>query len=127
MRRANSHPAASRAGEVTVRRARRSDLAALAALYDQLHVSNYADFRVPPARMARAFERLARARNHSILVAMREGTVVGTCHVIVVAHLGHGLKPFAVVENVVVDEHARSMGIGERLIEAAAKAAARAG
>ena len=102
---------------VRVRRARASDLPALAALYDQLHLKNYMSFRVAPSRMRAAFERIARSRNHHLLVAQVDGQVAGTLHLIVVPHLGHGLKPMAVVENVVVAAERRSMGIGEAMIE----------
>ena len=70
-------------------------------------------------KLTAAFDRLARDRNHTILVAEAASKIVGTCHVIIVPHLGHALKPFAVVENVVVDENARSSGIGQHLMEAA--------
>src|ERR1019366_5200300 len=110
-----------------IRRARKSDLARLQELYDQLHLRNYLSLRVPRARLAAAFDRLARDRNHTILVAEVAGEIVGTCHVIVVPHLGHALKPFAIVENVVVDEEARSSGIGQHLMTAAGDLARRRG
>src|SRR5277367_4533331 len=116
MTRANSgHDASS----IQIRRARRSDLARLQELYDQLHGDNHASLRVSRARLAVAFDQIARDRHHAILVAESAGKIVGTCHVIVVPHLGHALKPFAVVENVVVDAKLRSSGIGAQLIEAA--------
>jgi GNAT superfamily N-acetyltransferase len=82
---------------------------------------------VPRARLAVAFARLARDRHHAILVAEVAGQIVGTCHVIVVPHLGHALKPFAIVENVVVDAQARSSGIGQHLMAAASDLARRRG
>lgn len=102
-----------------IRRARKSDLPRLQQLYDQLHLTNYLNLRVSKTKLAAAFDRLVRDRNHTILVAEVAGRVVGTCHVIVVPHLGHALKPFAVVENVVVDKDARSTGIGQHLMAAA--------
>jgi GNAT superfamily N-acetyltransferase len=110
---------------IRIRRARKSDLIRLQQLYDQLHLNNYLSLRVPKARLAAAFDRLARDRNHTILVAEVGGKVVGTCHVIVVPHLGHALKPFAIVENVVVDADARSSGIGQHLMAAAGDLARR--
>ena len=122
MPRANS---AHDASSISIRRARRSDLPRLRQLYDQLHLKNYLSLRVPKARLAAAFARLARDRNHAILVAAVAGKIVGTCHVIVVPHLGHALKPFAIVENVVVDAEARSSGIGQHLMTAAGDLARR--
>jgi GNAT superfamily N-acetyltransferase len=83
--------------------------------------------QVSAAKLASAFERLARDRNHTILVAEAAGKIVGTCHVIIVPHLGHALKPFAIVENVVVDAGARSSGIGQHLMTAAGELARRRG
>ena len=117
----------SDASPVRIRRARKSDLSRLQQLYDQLHLDNYMSLRVPRTRRAAAFDRLARDRNHTILVAEVAGKIVGTCHVIVVPHLGHALKPFAVVENVVVDADARSSGIGQHLMAAATDLARRRG
>lgn len=110
-----------------VRRARAADLPAIAALYDELHLNNYMNYRVPPSRMRRQFDLIARNRDHHLLVAESDGRIAGTTHVIVVPHLGHGLKPFAIVENVVVAADQRSKGIGERMLEAAAAIARRRG
>ncbi|HLX37751.1 MAG TPA: GNAT family N-acetyltransferase [Candidatus Binataceae bacterium] len=112
---------------VQIRRVRKADLARLQELYDQLHLNTYLSLRVPRAKLAAAFERLARDRNHAILIAEVAGKIVGTCHVIIVPHLGHALKPMAIAENVVVDASARSMGIGEKLMEAAGDVARRRG
>ena len=112
---------------IRIRRARKSDLPRLQELYDQLHLKNYLSLRVSPAKLAAAFDHLARDRNHAILVAEVAGRIVGTCHVIVVPHLGHALKPFAIVENVVVDANARSSGIGQHLMAAAGDLARRRG
>jgi GNAT superfamily N-acetyltransferase len=124
MRRANSKSNTStRTSAILIRRARKSDLPLLQALYDQLHLKTYLSMRVPPAKFGFAFNRISRSRNHSILVAETAGRVIGTCHLIIVPHLGHALKPFAVVENVVVDAKSRSAGVGERLMEAATEIA----
>ena len=124
MTRANS---ARDASPVQIRRARKSDLARLRELYDQLHLKDYLRLRVPKARLVVAFNRLTRDRSHAILVAELAGKIVGTCHLIVVPHLGHALKPLAIVENVVVDADARSSGIGQHLMVAAGELARRRG
>lgn len=120
MREENSAKSKGTRGKtLRIRRARVSDLEALQHLYDQLHLDNYRELRVPRSQMTREFARLSRNRNHAILVAEVGGRVVGTCHVIVVPHLGHALKPFAIAENVVVASDARSAGIGQQMMEAA--------
>jgi GNAT superfamily N-acetyltransferase len=112
---------------VRVRTARESDLEQVAALYRELHLESYGKLAVPRTRMRRAYRRLARDRRHRILVAERGGKVIGTLHLIVVPHLGHGLRPFGVIENVVVAESARSGGVGQAMLAAAGEIARRAG
>lgn len=111
---------------IVVRRARRADVPRLAALYHQLHLDSYSETEVPPVRMLRAFDALAADRRHTILLAEEGAELIGTAHVIVVAHLGHGLAPMAIVENAVVDEAARSRGVGELLMRHAAAIARQA-
>jgi GNAT superfamily N-acetyltransferase len=112
---------------VRVRTARESDLQELAALYSELHLESYGKLAIPRTRMRRAFRRLARDRRHRILVAERGGKVIGTLHLIVVPHLGHGLRPFGVVENVVVSASERSSGVGQAMLAAVGEIARRAG
>ncbi len=108
---------------VRLRRARASDLAALSELYEELHLGAYRIARPSPSRMRRAFQTLARSRDHYILVAEREGQVVGTVHLLIFRHLGHGLHPAAIVENVVVRGAYRSQGVGEAMLAEAARIA----
>jgi N-acetylglutamate synthase-like GNAT family acetyltransferase len=124
MKRSNS---ALPGAPVRVRTARESDLPDLAALYNELHLDSYGKLAVPRTRMRRAFRRLASDRHHRILVAERGGKVIGTLHLIVVPHLGHGLRPFGVVENVVVSASERSSGVGQALMAAVGEVARRAG
>jgi GNAT superfamily N-acetyltransferase len=124
MRRSNSTRDTS---PIKIRRLRRSDLSRLQELYDQLHLKDYLSFRVSLTKLAAAFEGIAGDRNHTILVAEVAGKIVGTCHLIIVPHLGHALQPMAIVENVVVDADARSSGIGQHLMAAAGDLARRRG
>jgi GNAT superfamily N-acetyltransferase len=112
---------------VRVRSARDSDLEQIAALYRELHLESYGKLAVPRTRMRRAFRQLALNRRHRILVAERGGKVIGTLHLIVVPHLGHGLRPFGVVENVVVSAAERSSGVGQAMLAAAGEIARKAG
>jgi GNAT superfamily N-acetyltransferase len=124
MTRANSGDDTS---STIIRRARKSDLPRLQELYRQLDGNRDLSSRVSKAKLAAAFDQIALDRHHEILVAEAEGKIVGTCDVIIVPHLGHALKPFAVVENVVVDAKVRSAGIGRRLVQAASDLARRRG
>jgi GNAT superfamily N-acetyltransferase len=106
-------------GTVRVRRARQADLAALNHLYRELHLDDYDEFAPTSAKFRSAFRSVARDRDHHLLVAEQGGRVVGTVHLLIFRHLGHGLRPVAIVENVVVQSGLRSKGIGELMIEAA--------
>lgn len=115
------------APRIRIRKARASDLPALTALYAELHLDDY-DYRPPTARAMRtAFAGVANNRDHQLLVAANAGKIVGSLHVMIFRHLGHGLHPAAIVENVVVSAAQRSRGIGEMLIGEAVRIAQRRG
>ncbi len=115
----------ARTGELRIRPARESDLPALIELYAQLHLDDY-NYRSPSIReMRTAFRSIAGNRAHHIVVATISGEVVGSLHVMIFHHLGHGLHPVAIVENVVVLDTMRSRRIGERMLEQAARIAER--
>ncbi|MGH7813662.1 MAG: GNAT family N-acetyltransferase [Candidatus Binataceae bacterium] len=114
-----------RAPAVKIRTARAADLPALAGLYAQLHLNDYS-YRTPaPAVMRGAFRAIAHRGDHRLLVAESGGEIVGTLHVMIFRHLGHGMRPVAIVENVVVSDAMRSRGVGRALMEAAGKIARR--
>ena len=92
------------------RRAGPHDAAEIARLYAQL-VANPA-VRVDPQRLAE----LAAAADAAVLVVERTGRLLGTVLVAVCADVMFGARPFAVVENIVVDDRARGQGIGALLL-----------
>ena len=110
-----------------IRHARDTDLAALDALYRELHGDEYETYAAGPRALRTAFFRIARNPDHYLLVAERGVKIVGTLHLLVFRHLGHGLKSIAIVENVVVGTAMRSQGVGERMLEAACEIAKAAG
>jgi GNAT superfamily N-acetyltransferase len=113
------------ADSIRVRRARAADLPALIGLYKELHLDDYS-YRSPTlAEMRKAFAAMARNRDHQLLVAESGGNVIGALHLMIFRHLGHGLRPVGVVENVVVAAAHRSRGVGERMMAAADKIARR--
>jgi ribosomal protein S18 acetylase RimI-like enzyme len=103
-------------GTFSVRRAVTGDAEALAELYTQL-AEDRAVAR--PARGDDASELLASILDNEdrcLLVATLEGAVVGTADMVVVGNLTYGGRPWAAVENVVVDQHHRGQGIGTALV-----------
>jgi GNAT superfamily N-acetyltransferase len=100
-----------------VRLARMGDLDAVVRLLASLHDEKRTDEATPAERDA--FERILRQPMRRVLVADLGGRVVGTADVLVVENLSRGVRPWAIVENVVVDPGSRRRGVGGALINAA--------
>lgn len=98
------------AAGVSVRRAQASDAAAVEALYRQL-VSNPA-VQVLPQRLSD----MARDAATWLLLAQRGDEVCGTLLLSFCRDAMFGHQPFAVIENIVVDEACRGAGIGRQLL-----------
>jgi GNAT superfamily N-acetyltransferase len=97
-------------GGGAVRRARAGDAEEIARLYAQL-VDNAA-LSVLPERLAE----LQNAPETALFVAERGTRIAGTVLVSLCADVMFGRRPFAVVENIVVDAQARGQGIGAALL-----------
>ena len=93
-----------------IRKAEPADAPRLAELYAQL-VENPA-IRVLPERI----EQIAEDPATALFVCERDGVVVGSALVSLCADAMFGFQPFAVVENVVVDEACRGQGAGRDLL-----------
>ena len=93
-----------------VRRAGARDADEIARLYAQL-VANPA-VRILPDRLAE----LEHASDTGLFVVERAGRLAGTVLVCLCADAMFGRRPFAVVENIVVDLAARRQGIGAALL-----------
>ena len=103
-------PHGSAPSSPSVRRARAADAAAVAALYAQL-VSNPA-MAVLPMRL----DELRGCADAALLVASMGDALVGTVFVAWCPDAMFGRRPFAVVENIVVDAAARGRGVGAALL-----------
>jgi GNAT superfamily N-acetyltransferase len=93
-----------------LRRARATDAGAVAALYAQL-VANPA-LQVLPERL----DELQASDGAALVVACVAGAIVGTVFVAWCPDAMFGRRPFAVVENIVVDATARGHGVGAALL-----------
>src|SRR5690606_3287501 len=105
------------------------DLARLVELLQQLSLDDpREDVTLPLADGYRdAWARIAADPQQSVLVAEADGRIVGTLTVVVVPNLSHRGRPYAIVENVVVDGVARGRGAGEALLREAERIARAAG
>jgi GNAT superfamily N-acetyltransferase len=109
---------------VEVRPARPADLPEVLRLVAQLHPED------PPPdlnRAARALTEILSRDDHALLVADAGGAVAGTLHLVVAPNLTHDGAPWAIVENVAVDEPHRRTGVGRALMEEAERRAREAG
>jgi GNAT superfamily N-acetyltransferase len=111
--------------QARIRRARIGDEREIEGLYRQLHED---DYKSPgAAKIRRAMRALMKRRDEILLVAVDDGHIVGTNHILIFRHLGRALRPAAIVENMVVHLHSRGAGIGDLLMAAALKIARRHG
>ncbi|GGM17374.1 GNAT family N-acetyltransferase [Pseudomonas asuensis] len=95
-----------------IRRAQPNDAHALGRLYNQLVESAFT--KVLPERL----EELQHDPTHYLLVGEYEGAVIASALLIFCKDAMFGFQPFAVVENIIVDEVKRGAGIGKQLIRA---------
>jgi N-acetylglutamate synthase-like GNAT family acetyltransferase len=95
---------------VTIRRASAKDAISINSLYRQL-VSNPA-----VSISSEHLQRLSESTNHFVLVAEQSSLVRGTALLSLCEDIMFGTQPFAVVENVIVDQSVRSQGIGAALL-----------
>jgi GNAT superfamily N-acetyltransferase len=91
-------------------------------LYGQLHPED-------PALLdaSSAFDLVRRTAGVRLLVLEDEGRVVATTYLNVIPNLTRGGAPYAVIENVVVDECVRGHGLGRRIMAATLREAWDAG
>lgn len=70
-----------------------------------------------PGRLASVLAQiLENSRHFELIIAQRDGTVAGTCYLNVIPNLSRGARPYAVVENVVVNQTLRRRGIGQAMM-----------
>lgn len=97
--------------DFSLRAASVTDAPALAALLQQLAADE------PRADAKLLALRLAQLPSSSVvLVAERDGRLLGTCTLHLIEHLAHNFARSAVLEDVVVDAACRGLGIGQALM-----------
>ena len=101
---------------VTVRLAGVNDLPDLLELYQQLAADRVVALPAESVEAKSLLETMIAQSGRHLLVAEVESNVVGTADLLIVPNLTHGGAPWAIVENVVVDEKARRFGVGHALI-----------
>jgi GNAT superfamily N-acetyltransferase len=107
-----------------IRRASVDDLLGLLALYAQMHDEAAAD---RADGLEEVLQEISEAPHRALLVATLGGDVVGTLDFFVMANLTHGGRPWAGIENLVVDGDHRRQGIGGALMRVAVDLASHTG
>lgn len=106
-------------GSLSFRSARRDDLEAIVALLaaDPLGAQRESLGTPLPGCYARAFEAIDRDPNNELVVACRDGALVGVMQVTFIPNLTYSGGWRALIEGVRVEQGARSQGAGRAMIE----------
>ncbi|WP_261559344.1 GNAT family N-acetyltransferase [Frankia tisae] len=99
-----------------IRPAVTDDLPALLELYRQLARFPVGSLPTDPAVAGPVLARILTDPARWLLVAEAGDRVVGTADLVIIANLTHGSRPWAIVENMVVDARTRRCGVGEALM-----------
>ncbi|EST28618.1 GNAT family N-acetyltransferase [Streptomyces roseochromogenus] len=104
-------------GDLEIRRATADDLPAIVAMLadDSLGAQRESTDDMTPYRAA--LERLDADPNQHLVVAVREGRVIGTLQLTIIAGLSHKGTTRALIEAVRIHADERGSGLGSRLIE----------
>ncbi len=73
------------------------------------------------------FERIISSRSLHLFVLEADGEVVATTYLNVIPNITRSASPYAVIENVVVDESLRGTGLGKEIVAVALRVAWEAG
>ena len=115
--------------EAKVRDATEADLPRLVQLLAQLSLTTPREDPGSPLAESylRAFREIEADPRQRLLVVEVAEQVTGSATLIIVPNLSHEGRPYAIVENVVVDASARGAGYGELLLRYVIEEARRAG
>ncbi|MEW6720077.1 MAG: GNAT family N-acetyltransferase [Thermodesulfobacteriota bacterium] len=101
--------------DIKLREASETDLPEILSLYSQLGEDD--GTVLDPESARRIFARFRDYPDYRIHVAVLDGKVVGAFALLVMDNLGHMGASSAILEDVVVAENLRGMGIGKRMME----------
>lgn len=96
---------------ITIQQIKTEDLEDLCELFDEL-ISEKTNY----TKLVDVFQSIENNDNYIILGAFNEDGLVGTLMGIICHDFVGECKPFMVIENVIVSNHARRQGIGKKLM-----------
>jgi N-acetylglutamate synthase-like GNAT family acetyltransferase len=97
-----------------IRQASESDIPRILQLYEELTEEK---LKVSPQTIQRVFAEISALPNQQFLVVEKDNFVVGTLFLQITPNLSHDARPWAVLENLVVDRRYNRHGFGRQLIE----------
>jgi len=105
--------------KITIRRAEKRDVPRLVELMQALTITTSEAESGGASTLAefeKVFEDIASDAKHHLLVVEVSGKIVGSGDILIVPNLSHRGLPWAVIENVIVDETMRRQGIAHALV-----------
>ena len=102
------------------REAKKEDLNALLQLYLYLH-----EEKIPEGSQAlrETWDVIMKDENHHIILNVADGVLVSSCVCVVIPNLTRGVRPYALIENVVTHEKYRGKGYATECLNHARKIA----
>ncbi len=97
-----------------IRQAVVEDANSVFGLYRQLHAH---DVAVEESAARKMFQRVVESVDNLLFVVEIDECVVGTCYLNVIPNLTRGLRPYAILENVVSDKSCRGQGVGKSMVQ----------
>ena len=109
---------------ISIRKVTQQDIPRILELYVELTGEKQ---KAPSDTTNQVFNEIISLPNQEFLVAEKDNFVVGTLFLLIAPNLSHDARPWAVLENLVVDGQYRRQGIGRFLVEYASTRAREAG
>ena len=110
-------------GEKMIREASPNDLDELLHLYLSLH-----EMAIPEKSpsLQKVWQRMVEDPDHHIIVKVLDGKIVSSCICVVIPNLTRGLRPYALIENVVTHHDFRGKGHASECLDFSKKIATEA-
>lgn len=105
-----------------IREITETDFDQLMTLYMQLHDNPFPE---RDKRVMDIWNSILQDRNHHIIVAEEDGTIVSSCVCVIIPNLTRGQRPYAFIENVITDEKYRKRGLATACLDFAREIAMR--
>ncbi len=90
-----------------IREITENDFDGLLRLYMQLHDNPFPE---KDGKTADIWKSILNDKNHHIIVAQENGSIISSCVCVIIPNLTHEQRPYALIENVITDKAHRKKG-----------------